>query len=73
MIREFFNVKLSKIQLDGDGRADLHSIISTSWNRGETFFNRCGATDYTGDDSSVSYAMINAGIDTDLHSVDRQR
>ena len=36
--------------LDGDGRADLHSIMSTFTNRGETFFNRCGLTDVEGDD-----------------------
>ncbi|OBS29554.1 hypothetical protein FPOA_03491 [Fusarium poae] len=36
--------------LDGDGRADLHSIMATFDNRGETFFNRCGMTDNTGDD-----------------------
>ncbi|KAJ4307499.1 hypothetical protein N0V84_012688 [Fusarium piperis] len=28
--------------LDGDGRADLHSIMNSFTNRGETFFNRCG-------------------------------
>ncbi|KAL9572343.1 hypothetical protein ACKAV7_003544 [Fusarium commune] len=37
--------------LDGDGRADLHSIMSTFTNRGETFFNRCGLTDAVGDDA----------------------
>ncbi|KAM0547793.1 hypothetical protein ACHAPJ_010254 [Fusarium lateritium] len=37
--------------LDGDGRADLHSIMATFTNRGETFFNRCGMTDTTGDDA----------------------
>ncbi|EKJ76429.1 hypothetical protein FPSE_03428 [Fusarium pseudograminearum CS3096] len=37
--------------LDGDGRADLHSIMATFDNRGETFFNRCGMTDTTGDDA----------------------
>lgn len=37
--------------LDGDGRADLHSIMTTFDNRGETFFNRCGMTDTTGDDA----------------------
>ncbi|KAF5660854.1 integrin alpha n-terminal [Fusarium heterosporum] len=37
--------------LDGDGRADLHSIMATFDNRGETFFNRCGLTDRTGDDA----------------------
>ncbi|KAK2669954.1 SGNH hydrolase superfamily [Fusarium oxysporum f. sp. vasinfectum] len=37
--------------LDGDGRADLHSIMATFGNRGETFFNRCGMTDNTGDDA----------------------
>ncbi|GKU19782.1 unnamed protein product [Fusarium langsethiae] len=37
--------------LDGDGRADLHSIMATFDNRGETFFNRCGMTDNTGDDA----------------------
>ncbi|KAK4198547.1 hypothetical protein QBC40DRAFT_308196 [Triangularia verruculosa] len=37
--------------LDGDGRADLHSIMATFTNRGETFFNRCGLTDVEGDDA----------------------
>ncbi|KAF4995624.1 hypothetical protein FGRMN_5016 [Fusarium graminum] len=37
--------------LDGDGRADLHSIMNSFDNRGETFFNRCGMTDTTGDDA----------------------
>ncbi|KAM0433675.1 hypothetical protein ACHAQK_009109 [Fusarium lateritium] len=37
--------------LDGDGRADLHSIMDVFTNRGETFFNRCGMTDTTGDDA----------------------
>ncbi|RTE69040.1 hypothetical protein BHE90_016583 [Fusarium euwallaceae] len=37
--------------LDGDGRADLHSIMNSFTNRGETFFNRCGMTDATGDDA----------------------
>jgi hypothetical protein len=37
--------------LDGDGRADLHSIMSMFTNQGETFFNRCGLTDAVGDDA----------------------
>ncbi|RFN46103.1 integrin alpha n-terminal [Fusarium flagelliforme] len=37
--------------LDGDGRADLHSIMNSFGNRGETFFNRCGLTDNIGDDA----------------------
>ncbi|KAL2064102.1 hypothetical protein VTL71DRAFT_4596 [Oculimacula yallundae] len=37
--------------LDGDGRADLHSIMATFDNRGETHFNRCGFVDSTGDDA----------------------
>ncbi|KAF5635566.1 integrin alpha n-terminal [Fusarium sp. NRRL 25303] len=37
--------------LDGDGRADLHSIMSTFTNQGETFFNRCGLTNAVGDDA----------------------
>ncbi|KAJ4007802.1 hypothetical protein NW766_009607 [Fusarium irregulare] len=37
--------------LDGDGRADLHSIMNSFDNRGETFFNRCGLTDNSGDDA----------------------
>jgi len=37
--------------LDGDGRADLHSITATFHNTGETHFNRCGLSDLTGDDA----------------------
>ena len=38
--------------LDGDGRADLHSIKGTWVNDAETWFNRCGALDYNGDDAN---------------------
>jgi hypothetical protein len=37
--------------LDGDNRADLHSIMGSFTNRGETFFNRCGLMDLEGDDA----------------------
>ncbi|KAK6063962.1 killer toxin subunits alpha beta [Seiridium cupressi] len=36
--------------LDGDGRADMHSILGTWKNQAETWFSRCGLTDATGDD-----------------------
>ncbi|UPK92827.1 hypothetical protein LCI18_003762 [Fusarium solani-melongenae] len=39
------------LDLDGDGRADLHSIMNSFTNRGETFFNRCSMKDATGDDA----------------------
>ncbi len=37
--------------LDGDGRADLHSIMGTWTNKAETWFNRCGLIDLSGDDN----------------------
>ncbi|ETS78505.1 hypothetical protein PFICI_10567 [Pestalotiopsis fici W106-1] len=40
--------------LDGDGRADLHSIIGTWTNQAYTWFNRCGLTDVTGDDGPIT-------------------
>ncbi|KAI9371767.1 SGNH hydrolase-type esterase domain-containing protein [Aspergillus egyptiacus] len=36
--------------LDGDGRADMHSITHSMKNTGETWYNRCGLSDATGDD-----------------------
>ncbi|KAK8062432.1 carbohydrate esterase family 3 protein [Apiospora hydei] len=37
--------------LDGDGRADMHSLLGTWTNQAETWFNRCGGlSDVTGDD-----------------------
>ncbi|KFY68955.1 hypothetical protein V496_00654 [Pseudogymnoascus sp. VKM F-4515 (FW-2607)] len=39
------------VDLDGDNRADLHSIMATYTNRGETHFNRCGLVDLQGDDA----------------------
>lgn len=41
--------------LDGDGRADMHSITGTWTNQAETWFNRCpGLLDVQGDDQSGS-------------------
>jgi hypothetical protein len=37
--------------LDGDGRADLHSNMDSITNKAETFFNRCGLIDLSGDDA----------------------
>lgn len=38
--------------LDGNGRADMHSVIGTFDNRAETWFNpSCGLSDHQGDDS----------------------
>ncbi|KAJ5005383.1 hypothetical protein K4K48_007369 [Colletotrichum sp. SAR 10_66] len=40
--------------LDGNGRADMHSIIGTFNNRAETWFNpSCAMTDRTGDDGDI--------------------
>ncbi|KAK8108347.1 uncharacterized protein PG998_010360 [Apiospora kogelbergensis] len=39
--------------LDGDGRADMHSVLGTWTNQAETFFNRCGIQDTEGDDGPL--------------------
>ncbi|KAF4412991.1 Multidomain esterase [Colletotrichum fructicola] len=40
--------------LDGNGRADMHSIIGTFNNQAETWFNpSCAMTDRTGDDGDI--------------------
>lgn len=36
--------------LDGDGRADMHSITHSMKNTAETWYNRCGLSDATGND-----------------------
>ncbi|KAK8022879.1 fg-gap repeat domain-containing protein [Apiospora marii] len=40
--------------LDGDGRADKHNIKGTYTNEAETWFNRCGLPDVTGDDGPIT-------------------
>ncbi|KAK8026760.1 hypothetical protein PG991_003816 [Apiospora marii] len=48
--------------LDGDGRADYHSILGTWTNQAETWFNRCGGGgrggDVQGDDGPISDPVL---------------
>ena len=39
--------------LDGNGRADMHSIIHSIDNTAKTWFSLCGRTDKTGDDGPI--------------------
>ncbi|OQE36040.1 hypothetical protein PENCOP_c012G03701 [Penicillium coprophilum] len=40
--------------LDGNGRADMHSILYTWYNTAKTWFSRCGRPNRVGDDGVVS-------------------
>ncbi|KAL5341394.1 hypothetical protein BJX70DRAFT_405980 [Aspergillus crustosus] len=40
--------------LNGDGRADMHSIIHSTINRVETWYNGCAGKDRTGDDGALT-------------------
>ncbi|KAL5362439.1 hypothetical protein BJX96DRAFT_177152 [Aspergillus floccosus] len=39
--------------LDGNGRADMHSVIDSLANKAETWFSRCGRPNKVGDDGGV--------------------
>ncbi|CAG8901464.1 unnamed protein product [Penicillium egyptiacum] len=41
--------------LDGNGRADMHSIIHSIDNTAKTWFSRCGRADKTGDDGPIEH------------------
>jgi len=47
--------------LDGDGRADLHSVTTTLENKAETWLNKCGGGDSVGDDPGWEQDTRNFG------------